>query len=463
MNKLKKKWFEKDKVEKSLDITMNEIISSSIKQNIINKLELIKNNLEEKVDIKLKLNIEFINKIISSLINSDYKDFKNIICDDKNIIFLSNENSFGIGFKKIQFLNSTRHGSWFSKPINYKLNYDTNFKEDWENIDNQIERRKRIELWVSSNIYIKILNDSTINFQSLDPSNDMRRFYYNSKGKYYTKEGYLKCIDHEFDIQLNDEIIKLLLRINIIYDILEDIKSMLINFIEKEIEKYENEIEKNEVKSKKEIILNKFPKNEKNEPTIIEIDSFFKLIETNEQIIKNIDLNYLQKFIRLSNHLNQKRKWLIDVITKINEIEKYDEFEEYIEILEDENNVLNQLLVYSINMLVSLVENKMILFFIIFEKFEQLGIFQSKWENDIKEQLSEINSNLIEMINSIHQMESNLRYELDKLGNDIDSSIVNLKKEVNNQLMNIDSSLKYNNLLTTINTYQTFKINKRIK
>ena len=217
------------------------------------------------------------------------------------------------------------------------------------------------------------------------------------------------------------------------------------------------------VKSKKEIILNKFPKNEKNEPTIIEIDSFFKLIETNEQIIKNIDLNYLQKFIRLSNHLNQKRKWLIDVITKINEIEKYDEFEEYIEILEDGNNVLNQLLVYSINMLVSLVENKMILFFIIFEKFEQLGIFQSKWENDIKEQLSEINSNLIEMINSIHQMESNLRYELDKLGNDIDSSIVNLKKEVNNQLMNIDSSLKYNNLLTTINTYQTFKINKRIK
>ena len=46
---------------------------------------------------------------------------------------------------------------------------------------------------------------------------------------------------------------------------------------------------------------------------------------------------------------------------------------------------------------------------------------------------------------------------------DLSGNISNLNSTISSGLMEMNESLKFNNLLSTINTYQTYKINKNTK
>ena len=139
--------------------------------------------------------------------------------------------------------------------------------------------------------------------------------------------------------------------------------------------------------------------------------------------------------------------------------EKETELSEYVEILENEIHLYNLLLLNSISLLVSLIEDDQITFYDIYERFDKLNIFNSNWENEVSDKLTDVNFNL-----------QKIMFEIRDMGNKIVKSIEDLTfitsesiRMLDSRLGEIDSSIKTNNLLTLINTYQTYKINKNTK
>jgi ribosomal protein L7/L12 len=132
---------------------------------------------------------------------------------------------------------------------------------------------------------------------------------------------------------------------------------------------------------------------------------------------------------------------------------------EYIQILNDDSHLFNLLLINSIAMVQSLVNDDMITFYEIYEKFDQLNMFDSKHEKDIKNMLSDINNGLDNIMNEIQRVGNNIVSSIGELGLITEES----SKLISDGLNSVNSSIQANNFLTSIQTYQMYKINKNIK
>jgi hypothetical protein len=112
-----------------------------------------------------------------------------------------------------------------------------------------------------------------------------------------------------------------------------------------------------------------------------------------------------------------------------------------------------------LNLINSAVENDQITFYNIYEKLDKLNIFNSNWQNEISQKLSNIDNNF-----------SLLHKEIKDMGENIVNAIWDLSyaTEETNDILNdklgeINSGINANNLLTAINTYQNYQINKNTK
>jgi hypothetical protein len=110
-------------------------------------------------------------------------------------------------------------------------------------------------------------------------------------------------------------------------------------------------------------------------------------------------------------------------------------------------------------MIVSLVEDDMITFYKIHNSFDKLNIFNSNWENEVSQKLTNIGNGLSNLMYSVEEMGQNISNEIGQLSYVTEES----NRMLSNQLQDIDSSLQTNNLLTGIQTYQMYKINKNTK
>ena len=106
--------------------------------------------------------------------------------------------------------------------------------------------------------------------------------------------------------------------------------------------------------------------------------------------------------------------------------------------------------------------------------FDELNVFNSKWEKElsrkldrIKEEISNTNNILNEgfkkLSDDMYNNTLSINKSLDKLTYITKESIKNLTSRMDKRLESINSSVQTNNLLTLINTYQTYKINKNTK
>ena len=129
-------------------------------------------------------------------------------------------------------------------------------------------------------------------------------------------------------------------------------------------------------------------------------------------------------------------------------------------------------------MIISIVEDDLITFNEIYLTFDKLNIYSSNWENEVSTKLNKIDLKLGNLISSINKMELSIVDEIMKMsimnqlhlnrinnnivkGNEIiNESLSRLNSSLSSNLKSIDSSVKVNNLLTLISTYQTYKINK---
>jgi uncharacterized protein YlxW (UPF0749 family) len=157
--------------------------------------------------------------------------------------------------------------------------------------------------------------------------------------------------------------------------------------------------------------------------------------------------------------------------------------------LYNELNTYKTMLFHSTSMVVSAKKGDLITFFEIYEVFDKLGVFDSNWENEVSSKLSDVSNKLSDvsnklseisnkltdvsnrlssiqtvigsLIQSVNRMNDEIVGELISLNYIVDSSISSLEASVNYELQGIKSSVDFNNLLTSVNTYQMAKLNSK--
>ena len=239
------------------------------------------------------------------------------------------------------------------------------------------------------------------------------------------------------------------------------------NLIEEKLKHINSEI--NELDLINQIILEDLKKNEltKFNDSLNSSNStdIKKLLQIHQNKIIEIDKDFIQKLIRVSNYINKKDSIIQQLINKIsNELYNDNQYKHIVRI-ERDLNILKELIYskdllifHSITMIMSLVEGDLITFYEIYESFDKLNIFNSNWENEMSQKLSDINTSISSLINSIQKMESNIINEIGNLSYITSNSFNQLNQSVVSELKNINSSINFNNLLSSIQTYQLHKI-----
>lgn len=223
----------------------------------------------------------------------------------------------------------------------------------------------------------------------------------------------------------------------------------------------ENELELLRLMDK---VLVKFDKDGNGLIDVIEDkDEFEKLLTKHQNLViekgKEFNQNYVHQFIKVNNYLKDKKINLQLMFDSIRRVDTPSELSQYVEFIEDEIHSYNLLLFNSLNLIVSLIENDQITFYNIYEKFDKLNIFSSNWEKEVSLKLSQVNFNLNLLFHQINDMTNKIVNSINELTYVTEQS----NRMVENRLMEIDSTIKTNNLLTLINTYQTYKVNKNTK
>ena len=215
----------------------------------------------------------------------------------------------------------------------------------------------------------------------------------------------------------------------------------------------------NNLKKSHNKILFELDKDGNGEVDVVEGNDFDKLLKKYQKSILKIDRNYIQKFVKISTYLKLKKENIQSIFNSIKYTQDQVELNEYVDILKDEIHMYNLILFNSLNMIVSLVKDDLITFYEIYEIFDNINMFDSKYEKDVSQKLTNIGDGL-----------RGLMFEIRDMGNKISNSIQELSyvtKETTSMLKNslgeINSSLDTNNLLTMIQTYQTYKINQNTK
>ena len=209
----------------------------------------------------------------------------------------------------------------------------------------------------------------------------------------------------------------------------EDIK-LLKEFINEltEIKNKFNAQEENLKINKKNQVLN-FDKDGDGKIDLIEND-FNKLFTKNQKRVIEIDKSYIHQFVKISNYIKTKKQNTQTIFESIRDTSSQEELEERVNLLKNQIHAYELLVFHSINMIGALVSEDLIAFYEIYESFDKLGIFNSNWENEVSEKLTNIGSKLDDLMYSIYNMEQNIVSKLSHLSYVTQESFEDLNKSV---------------------------------
>lgn len=216
-------------------------------------------------------------------------------------------------------------------------------------------------------------------------------------------------------------------------------------------------------------ILFNFDKDQNGLIDIIEDDPFKQILQKYQNQIISIDKSYIQHFVKISSYLNDKKTNIQTTFKTLNEVSKLKDLKIYVRILKNQIHTYNVLLFHSISMITSLTkeEQDLITFYEIYEHFDKLKIFQSNHEKEVSKDLKQLNLKTSQVIDKlgdimyrINSFENSMINSLDELSYTTQNGFDSLKGSISSELKSINSSINVNNLLTGIQTYQMYKINK---
>ena len=93
----------------------------------------------------------------------------------------------------------------------------------------------------------------------------------------------------------------------------------------------------------------------------------------------------------------------------------------HLKTIQDHINIYEQLLITSITMINSLINNDLIKFYEIYEVFDNLGVFDSKWERSLLESIKDINQNINQVVSNINKLNQNIMEGFQGLSYDLHS------------------------------------------
>lgn len=245
-------------------------------------------------------------------------------------------------------------------------------------------------------------------------------------------------------------------------DKLKEILIPIGNFI---LQKYKNEnLASNEkLENKRFEILSDIDKDGNGQVDAIEGNDFNVLLRKHQKSIIEIDKEYVKKFIKISSYLKDKKANINVVFEAI----KFESDElliiEYSGILKNEINTYHSILANGISMLVALINEDFISYEEIYESLDRINLFDSQWEKDVSQKLTNIGNGLNDLLYEMQESNERIIDELSNLTYATESGFIDLSNCISNELKSIDSSIKFNNLLTGIQTYQMYKINKNTR
>ena len=192
-------------------------------------------------------------------------------------------------------------------------------------------------------------------------------------------------------------------------------------------------------------------------------NEFFNLLKSNQSIIlemeKSEGKDYTKQFVKLSNFLVEKEKNLQTIFKRISDIKEYENFEAFKSNLIDQIQFYNILRLNSLQMISSFIDDDRITFYMIYEKLDKLGVWNTNFENQFLIKIDLLNSNINRLISEIKDMSQSINNSI--------SELIFITQEntdsVTNKLNQIGSKLDTSNLLSAINTYQNYKTNQRLK
>ena len=274
--------------------------------------------------------------------------------------------------------------------------------------------------------------------------------------------------------------------------VIQKLNKIYFKILPKQLLKFENEKKKNKklninrenTRLKKDDLIKKFDKDSDGIIDIIQTDDFLELLKKHEKYIVGIDRSYIKNFVKLSNYLKTKRNNLQNTFDILSKVEFSKDLQVLTKILKNKIHTYNTIIFHSISMIVSLTSDEMIIFYEIYEIFDELNVYDSKSEKDLLNEIKNINSELkkvnknlknigdkldrisgqfYDLMNQINESDERIINTINNLTYTTSSSIESLSNNVQSELKSIDSSIKFNNLLTGIQSYQMYKINLNTK
>lgn len=243
--------------------------------------------------------------------------------------------------------------------------------------------------------------------------------------------------------------------------LIKNIFSLIKNFVSEAKDQVIQE--KNNFKSNKRQLILELDKDDNGDIDLVDGESYNKLLNKNQKCILEIDKSHIHKFVKVSIYLKTKKLNTQKIFQSIKDTNSDNELNELVNLLKNQIHTYELLVFHSISMVTSLVDGDLITFYEIYECFDQLGVFNSNWENEVSNKLTEIGSGIKDLMYSIYQMENKIVSSIDNLTYVTQDSFRDLSFSVEKQLSSIDSTIKFNNLLTGIQTYQMYKINLNTK
>lgn len=197
---------------------------------------------------------------------------------------------------------------------------------------------------------------------------------------------------------------------------------------------------------------------------IIQHDNeFTKILKSNQKVVlefeKSENRDFTKQFVKLSRFLLEKESNLQKIYLRVSDINQLEFFENVKENLLNQIHFYNVLRINSLQMLSSFLDDDRITFYEIYEKFDKLGVWNTNFENQLLSKIDLLNSNIDTLILELSDMSDSIDNSISELISITDENTSSLSKK----LGKIGSKLDTNNILNTINTYQNYKTNKRLR
>jgi hypothetical protein len=331
--------------------------------------------------------------------------------------------------------------------------------------------------------------DKREQFLSITKSNILPQNNFNSIG-FLTNKASKKTINliKDLIIKISDDLIKL-------DNHVDELEEKRFNELTKIINTSNESVNDNNIA---EYIQEKFKEASlRNSQDLVDSPSKIKhLIVSNQNKIIELDKRYVLDFLKILNFLNIKHQQIIKSLETINkDVKVFKTIDSLSSLIIEQVNSYNIVYYYSLNMLIGLLNGNFVVFYELYEEFDELGIFKNKFEKDlsatltdIKEELktmnvdivrkltiiesqlekvivgvNQINQNLTEVVNGLINIEESISNGFNSLNHTIDSNFKNLNTNLNKGLENLNSTVAFGHMINAISAYQLYKVNKNTK